>query len=109
MTTASARAAADAGALSADATGAHAASRGGVRGRVLTEQHWAIIFLLAFALCAVVVAFVAKQIIDYTAGGGGGAGGMADSISSAASSSGVPVSAPRLRQGEPDVDDAALN
>ena len=36
----------------------------------LTEQHWAIIFLFAFALFAVAIAFVAKQIIDYTAGAG---------------------------------------
>ena len=34
----------------------------------LTDQHWAFIFLLCFALCAVIFAFLAQQIITYTSG-----------------------------------------
>ncbi|ELT87402.1 hypothetical protein CAPTEDRAFT_151424 [Capitella teleta] len=34
----------------------------------LSDQHWACIFLLFFALCAVVFAFLAQQIVTYTNG-----------------------------------------
>ena len=34
----------------------------------LTDQHWAFIFLLCFALCAVIFAFLAQQIITSTNG-----------------------------------------
>ncbi|KAK2143631.1 hypothetical protein LSH36_825g03009 [Paralvinella palmiformis] len=36
----------------------------------LTDQQWAIIILIVFALCAVVIAILAQQIIAYTNGGG---------------------------------------
>ena len=63
-------------------------------GPSLTDQQWAVIILIVFALCAVVIAILAQQIIAYTNGGAsfgaespgsGGAGG--DSLLTADGSS----------------------
>ena len=39
----------------------------------LSDQQWAMIILLGFTVCAIVIAFIAQQIIAYTSHSGGGA------------------------------------
>ena len=40
----------------------------GTENRQLSDQQWAMIILLGFALCAVLIAFLAQKIIHYTSG-----------------------------------------
>lgn len=37
----------------------------------LSDQQWAMIILLGFTVCAIVIAFIAQQIIAYTSHSGG--------------------------------------